>query len=86
MHPCRYELEGGAPFCRDSKGAVFSNRGEHLYLIGASEAILRELVTDPKWHDTAVAYVSRTEYPERAIPVRCRGVRRSCARQQNTQL
>ncbi|KAG2488485.1 hypothetical protein HYH03_012989 [Edaphochlamys debaryana] len=67
--PEMYMLDGGAPFRRDPKtGAVYDRRNEQIELMGASEAVLRELATDPKWADTEVAYVSRTEYPEWAIP------------------
>ncbi|KAG2438328.1 hypothetical protein HYH02_011025 [Chlamydomonas schloesseri] len=66
--PEMYMLDGGAPFRRDKSGAVFDKRNERIELMGASEAVLRELATDPKWRDTEIAYVSRTEYPEWAIP------------------
>ncbi|KAF5833361.1 acid phosphatase-domain-containing protein [Dunaliella salina] len=66
-YPEMYMLSG-APFKKDAKGAVFDRRGEQVELLGASAAILKELATDPKWKDTQVAYVSRTEYPEWAIP------------------
>mmetsp|Transcript_25001 Transcript_25001/g.64528 ORF Transcript_25001/g.64528 Transcript_25001/m.64528 type:complete len:239 (+) Transcript_25001:1698-2414(+) len=65
--PEMYMLSG-APFKKDANGAVYDRRGEQVELIGASAAILKELATDPKWRDTQVAYVSRTEYPEWAIP------------------
>ncbi|PNW79130.1 hypothetical protein CHLRE_09g401738v5 [Chlamydomonas reinhardtii] len=66
--PEMYMLDGGAPFRRDKSGAVFDKRNERIELMGASEEVLRELATDPKWKDTEIAYVSRTEYPEWAIP------------------
>ncbi|PNH10826.1 Magnesium-dependent phosphatase 1 [Tetrabaena socialis] len=63
-----YMLDGGAPFRRDQAGAVFDKRNERMELMGASRQVLEELGTDAKWAQTEVAYVSRTEYPEWAIP------------------
>jgi len=67
-HPEMYQLDGGAPFRVDAKGNVFDSANERIDLIGASRAILTQLATDPQWKGTHVAYVSRTEYPEWAIP------------------
>jgi len=67
-NPEMYELWGGAPFRRDKEGRVYDSANQRIDLIGATADILRELATDPKWKGTQVAYVSRTEYPERAIP------------------
>ncbi|GIL89357.1 hypothetical protein Vretifemale_17181 [Volvox reticuliferus] len=61
-------LDGGAPFRRDKSGAVFDKRNERIELMGATTEVLKELATDPRWAQTEVAYVSRTEYPEWAIP------------------
>lgn len=35
-------------------GAVFDKRNERIELMGASEEVLRELATDPKWKDTEI--------------------------------
>lgn len=66
--PEMYMLSRGAPFRRDSSGAVYDASGERIRLMGDTESIMRELVTDPMWKDTTVAYVSRTEHPEWAVP------------------
>ncbi|KXZ45106.1 hypothetical protein GPECTOR_58g555 [Gonium pectorale] len=66
--PEMYMLDGGAPFRRDKSGAVYDKRNTRIELMGASLDVLRELASDPKWEHTKVAYVSRTEYPEWAIP------------------
>ncbi|GIM16010.1 hypothetical protein Vretimale_18696 [Volvox reticuliferus] len=66
--PEMYMLDGGAPFRRDKSGAVFDKRNERIELMGATTEVLKELATDPRWAQTEVAYVSRTEYPEWAIP------------------
>ncbi|EFJ41078.1 hypothetical protein VOLCADRAFT_119798 [Volvox carteri f. nagariensis] len=66
--PEMYMLDGGAPFRRDKSGAVYDKRNQRIELMGATEAVLAELATNPRWGQTEVAYVSRTEYPEWAIP------------------
>lgn len=66
--PEMYMLSGGAPFKRSTTGAVYDSAGEQVKLMGASFNILKELATNPVWKDTKVAYVSRTEYPEWALP------------------
>lgn len=53
-------LDGGAPFRRDSSGAVYDAAGERIKLLGDTMKIFTEIVTDPAWADTQVAYVSRT--------------------------
>lgn len=64
-----YMLSGGAPFKWDgARECVYDRSGEAVKLMGASMKILRELCTEPKWKGTKVAYVSRTEYPEWAVP------------------
>lgn len=63
-----YMLGDGAPFKKDKAGNVYARSGERIQLLGATMSIFKEIATDPKWKDTAVAYVSRTEYPEWAIP------------------
>eukprot|EP00798_Chlamydomonas_sp_ICE-L_P021435 gene21435-28400_t len=67
-YPEMYMLNGGAPFRRDKNGNVFDSGGTRLELMGTSADILKAFATDPKWENTAVAYVSKTEYPEWAIP------------------
>ncbi|GFR40369.1 hypothetical protein Agub_g917, partial [Astrephomene gubernaculifera] len=67
--PEMYMLDGGAPFRRDkASGAVYDSANQRIELMGDSGAVLAELAGDPKWADTEVAYVSRTEYPEWAVP------------------
>lgn len=52
--PEMYQLDGGAPFRRDSDGNVYSSAGEQMHLLGATRSILQELATDPKWAKTKV--------------------------------
>ena len=40
-----------------------------MQLLGDSAAILQELATDPRFANTKVAFVSRTNYPEWAVPL-----------------
>lgn len=61
-------LSGGAPFRRDPSGAVHDSAGERLRLLHQTLDIFSEIATDPRFADTEVAYVSRTEYPEWALP------------------
>lgn len=63
-----YMLNGGAPFRKDHTGAVYDCAGERVRLMGHTLDIFTELAADSQWSDTAVAYVSRTEYPEWALP------------------
>ncbi|KIZ04256.1 hypothetical protein MNEG_3708 [Monoraphidium neglectum] len=63
-----YQLHGGAPFRRDHTGAVYDKAGERLRLLHDTLAIFSQLVTDPAFAESEIAYVSRTEYPEWAIP------------------
>lgn len=62
-------LDQGHPFRKDSNGSVFARSGEKMKLLGATAAVFKELVTNPKWKDTAIAYVSRTEWAEWAHPL-----------------
>lgn len=66
--PEMYQLSGGAPFRRDSSGAVYDSAGERIRLLGDTMKIIQTITLDPEWADTQIAYVSRTEYPEWAIP------------------
>lgn len=67
--PEMYMLSGGAPFRRDAAtGAVFDAAGERLRLLHQTLDVFTELATDERFADTEVAYVSRTEYPEWALP------------------
>ncbi|KAI8476634.1 MAG: acid phosphatase-domain-containing protein [Monoraphidium minutum] len=66
--PEMYMLNGGAPFKRDHTGAVYDRSGERLGLLHDTLAIFSQLAADPLFADTEIAYVSRTEYPEWAIP------------------
>jgi magnesium-dependent phosphatase 1 len=63
-----YELTGGAPFRRDANGRVWDAAGTEIKLMGASRSILTTLSTESKFAGVQVAYVSRTEYPEWAVP------------------
>mmetsp|Transcript_28387 Transcript_28387/g.72945 ORF Transcript_28387/g.72945 Transcript_28387/m.72945 type:complete len:156 (-) Transcript_28387:264-731(-) len=55
----------GPPFHKAPEtGVLTDGSGEEVRLMGSSRRILAELATDPKWEDTAVAYVSRTMRPE----------------------
>lgn len=38
--------------------------GPQVKLLRDTAAIFQQLVTDPVFRDTEIAYVSRTEYPE----------------------
>jgi magnesium-dependent phosphatase 1 len=62
-----YMLDG-APFRRDQTGYVYDRSGERVRLLGNTLDIFTTLASDPAWEDTEVAYVSRTEYPEWAVP------------------
>lgn len=55
-----YMLSGGAPFRRDSTGAVYDSAGERVKLLGDTMRIFSRITTDPEWADTEIAYVSRT--------------------------
>lgn len=67
--PEMYMLNGGAPFRRDRRtGAVHDSSGTRIKLLGSTLDIFTQIATDPVWANTEVAYVSRTEYPEWAIP------------------
>lgn len=66
--PEMYELHGGAPFRRDDNGRVWDSAKTEIKLMGASRSILKRLVTLPEFASVKIAYVSRTEYPEWAIP------------------
>jgi magnesium-dependent phosphatase 1 len=64
-----YMLDGGAPFRRDAaSGAVYDAAGQQVKLLGDTMKIIAQIATDPEWADCQIAYVSRTEYPEWAIP------------------
>lgn len=63
-----YQLSGGSPFRRDASGAVFDAAGERIKLLGDTAAVFSQLATDPDWAGVQIAYVSRTEYPEWAVP------------------
>lgn len=67
-HPEMYQLYGGAPFRRDHTGAVYDSSGERLRLLHDTLEIFTRLATDPAFAETEIAYVSRTEYPEWAVP------------------
>jgi magnesium-dependent phosphatase 1 len=54
-----YQLSGGAPFRRDSSGAVYDSAGERIRLLGDSMKIIQTITLDPEWADTQIAYVSR---------------------------
>lgn len=54
-----YQLSGGAPFRRDSTGAVYDSAGERIKLLGDTMKILQQITTDSEWADTQIAYVSR---------------------------
>ncbi|GBF91945.1 hypothetical protein Rsub_04669 [Raphidocelis subcapitata] len=66
--PEMYMLTGGAPFRRDAQGAVYDSRGERVRLLHDTLEIFQQLAADPAFEDTEIAYVSRTEYPEWAVP------------------
>ena len=55
-----YMLNGGAPFRRDSTGAVYDAAGERIKLLGDTMKIFSQITTQPEWADTQIAYVSRT--------------------------
>ena len=63
-----YMLRGGAPFRRDKSGAVYDSAGERIKLLGSTSNIFADIASNPVWSGTLVAYVSRTEYPEWALP------------------
>ncbi|KAF6251954.1 acid phosphatase-domain-containing protein [Scenedesmus sp. NREL 46B-D3] len=67
-YPEMYMLDGGAPFRRDAGGAVFDAAGERIKLLGDTLKVFAHITTHQDWSDTQIAYVSRTEYPEWAIP------------------
>eukprot|EP00873_Tetraselmis_striata_P002178 jgi/Tetstr1/422442/TSEL_013280.t1 len=55
----------GPPFHKAPEtGVLTDGSGEEVRLMGSSRRILAELANDPKWKDTAIAYVSRTPQPE----------------------
>jgi hypothetical protein len=58
-YPEMYQLSGGAPFRRDSAGAVYDSAGERIKLLGETMKIIQHITTDPEWADTQLAYVSR---------------------------
>ena len=66
--PEMYELHGGAPFRRDVKGRVFDKSNTEITLMGNSRSLLHRLATEEQFSDVRIAYVSRTEYPEWALP------------------
>lgn len=59
-----YELSG-PPFKTDKRDPDYlvDASGERIQLLGHSRQILHQLATEERWRDTAIAYVSRTEYP-----------------------
>lgn len=54
-----YQLSGGAPFRRDSSGAVYDCAGERIKLLGDTMKIIQQITMEPEWADTQIAYVSR---------------------------
>lgn len=58
--PEMYQLSGGAPFRRDSSGAVYDSVGERIRLLGDTMKIIQTITMDPEWVDTQIAYVSRS--------------------------
>lgn len=58
-YPEMYQLSGGAPFRRDSSGAVYDSAGERIKLLGDTMKIIQQITMEPEWADTQIAYVSR---------------------------
>jgi hypothetical protein len=54
-----YQLSGGAPFRRDSSGAVYDCAGERIKLLGDTMKIIQQITMEPQWAGTQIAYVSR---------------------------
>lgn len=63
-----YQLSGGAPFRRDSSGAVYDSAGERIRLLGDTMKVVQTITMDPEWADTQIAYVSRSEDRGGALP------------------
>ena len=58
------------PFSKDpTTGVVRCSGGEKMKYLGDSKAVLNDIATNEVWQNTRVVYVSRTNYPEAAVPL-----------------